>query len=385
MSQAFDEALSKAKIKVMASKNSCFLANVAMRLRYEATDDIRTAAIDGVTMYFNEDFFMNKLTPETRVTTLLHEVGHVTRQHTVRRGSRDPQVFNEAGDYVINQELKDAGWTPIEWVEDDGRPNGWLQDDRFKDMHTEKVYEILMQEYQNQPPPPSSGMFADLGMPPPSGMSQEQVQAAITDIIIASAQAARMAGQAGSIPGEVQVYLDGLLQPKLPLAHHLRRFFKVLAAKSFTWARPNRRHQARGLYLPAIRGKSLCHIAFGMDMSGSVSDADIKRYVSELVGVIKQLKPTKLTLVQFDTRIISVDEITTVNDLLKIELKGRGGTNIMPIMDWAHREKPEALVIFSDGEFNINSGMNPHIPVLWMIHGGTPFYCEFGQTTMFEV
>lgn len=384
MSQAFQESLAKAKIKIMADKDSCFLANVALRMRYEIDNSQSTAAVDGITVFLNEEFFLNRLNPETRATTLLHEIGHVVRQHNDRQGNRHPGLYNEAGDYVINQELKDSGWEPIKWISlITEMPTEWLQDDRFKGMSTEEVYDILLAEQQNGMPPPP-GMFPDLKKPP-KDMSKEAMTNAVQDILVSSAQAAIMAGQAGSIPGEVQVFLDGLLKPKLPLASQLRRFFKVLNAKSYTWSRPNRRHQARGIYLPAARGQELCHIAFAFDMSGSVSDKDIKRYVSELVGVMTQLKPTKLTLVQFDTRIISVDVMKSVNDIMKLKLQGRGGTQIMPLMDWAHKEKPEALVVFTDGEFTINESMNPKVPVLWLIHGGRKFPGPFGQTTTFEV
>lgn len=387
MSQAFQETLAKARIKIMAAKNTCFLANVALRLRYEIDNSQPTMAVDGITVYINEDFFMNALTPDGRAIAILHEVGHVTRMHLERRGTRDPQLYNEAGDYVINQELFDSGWPELTWTcQVTQRPTKWLQDNRFRGMSTEEVYDILLQEQQKHPnpPPPPSGMFDDLRKPP-KGTTEEQVSNAVREILISSAQAAVMAGQAGTIPGDIQVYLDSLLHPKLPLAHHLRRFFKVLNNSSYTWSRPNRRHQARGIYLPASRGKALCHIAFAFDMSSSVSDADIHRYVSELAGVMIQLKPTKLTLVQFDTRIISVDEIRSVQDILKLKLCGRGGTSIEPVMEWANAERPEALVVFTDGEFYINAGMNPKVPILWMIHGSKHFNGPFGQTTFFEV
>lgn len=393
MNDDFEMAVSKALIKIMNDRNSCFMANVAIRLKYIEDNTQSTAWVNGTEVGINRELFLNLMSAEQRPVVILHEIGHVVRSHLTRGESKDHTIYGWAGDYVINQELKDSGWAPLIWNDPVHGKCHWLQDDRFKGMTTEEVYDILLKEQppedQSPPPPPKgatgeSTPFDDLKSPQ-GEEAKKKVEQQMQDIIISSAQAAIMAGKPGSIPGDIQVYLDGLLRPKLPLAFHLRRFFKVLNNTSFTWSRPNRRHQARGLYLPALKGKTLCHIAFAFDMSGSVSDADIHRYVSEVAGVLKELKPTKLTLVQFDTRIISIDEIRSVNELKNLELRGRGGTDVHELMQWANKTKPEALVIFTDGEFYVTDAMDPKIPVLWMIHGRSPFNCPFGQVTKFEI
>lgn len=410
-----EQAMVHAKVAFMKDPKAMFLYTVCFHLKFAWDDRVKTACVDGYTMTISPKFWM-KISHEMRVSMLAHETGHVVREHMARRGNRDPKLYNYAGDYVINQELKDSGYAPIKWTLDDGRDTTWLQDDRFADMSTERVYDILLSE-QPPPPPPQSGS-GGTGQPSPAGDGQDgsgtgpdapgddpnahwmdiaeptkdangdpvsaaEVAEHVKEIIISAAQAAVMNGQPGSIPGAVQMYLDSLLKPKLPMSTYLRRFFTALQKNDYTWQRPNRRYMP--VYLPSMRSEALCEIAFAYDMSGSVSDDDIKRYVSEMVGVMRNLKPTKLTLILFDTEIRSVNTISSVHDLINVKLIGRGGTDIHPLMEWADKNKPAALCVFTDGEFRVRE-KKPPCPILWMIHNKhRPFKCNYGTIIPFEV
>jgi predicted metal-dependent peptidase len=412
-----EQAMVHAKVAFMNDLKAMFLYTACFHLQFKWSDKIPTAQVNGYTMTLNPVFWM-KISHEMRVTLLAHETGHVIRDHMTRRGNRDKKLYNYAGDYVINQELKEAGYAVIKWTLDDGRDTHWLQDDRFAGMSTERVYDIL---YAEQPPPPPPTSAGGSGAPSPAGQSTPgdgegagsapadgtdpdahwvdiaepsedangdpvdaaQVADHIKEIIVASANAAQMNGQPGSIPGAVQMYLDSLLKPKLPMSTYLRRFFTALQKNDYTWQRPNRRYMP--MYLPSMRSEALCEIAFAYDMSASVKDTDIKRYVSEMVGVMRNLKPTKLTLILFDTDIRSVTTIKSVQDLINVKLIGRGGTDIYPLMEWADKNKPAALCVFTDGEFYVRE-QKPPCPVLWMIHNKRrKFECDYGTIIPFEV
>ena len=64
------------------------------------------------------------------------------------------------------------------------------------------------------------------------------------------------------------------------------------------------------------------------------------------------MKPDKITLIQFDRNIKSVDSISNIRDLMNVKFIGRGGTRIEPVMNWADKHKPKLLLVFTDGEFN---------------------------------
>lgn len=384
-------ALSKAKIKIMDNKDLCFFAEVLLRLKYEWVEDplkIDTGGVSDTTMYINTAFFMS-LCPDRRQSFLIHEVKHITHMHGPRRLNRDKNLWNIAGDFRINQDIKNAKMAALWWVcQLTGQTMHWCQDDKYDgdQWTTEAIYDDIVEE---MPPPPSGKKpkpFDDL-LEPEGGFTEEkvkQMEANIQEIIMDAVVAATQQGNPGSIPDEIRIWIDSLLKPKLPMADHLRRFFKDVNQSSWTWTRPNRRYAAQGLYLPTRQGKQLCHICFAFDMSCSVSEEDIRRYLTEVHNVMVRLKPSKISILQFDTRVISVTTVKNVRELMGMELKGRGGTSIHPVMDWAKEEKPEALVVFSDGEFQMPF-TNPKVPVLWMIHGRQRIHPAFGQVTMFEV
>ncbi|ANT44314.1 HNH endonuclease [Pseudomonas phage vB_Pae575P-3] len=401
---AEDIALSKAKIRIIGDSKVSFYANIMMGLKYVWEEGMGTAAIDGITMFIDPKFFMS-LDEMSRKTVILHEIEHVWRHHIgkVRMGDRDPMLYNIAGDHVINNNLLACGYGPISWTDyRTGAKCNWVCDPKYANMSTEDVYADLYQEQQTQgggglssPTQGNSGSgnpvpFDDISRPAPTKddgtpMSETEIQGAINDLILSAATAARANGNPGSIPGEVQVFIDSLMFPKLPLPHLLRQFFQVVKRGGFTWARPNRRLINR-YYLPSRRGKALLRIAIAMDLSASVSNEEIRRYLSEIANIFVTLKPTQLDIIQFDASIRSVDTVPNLNALMNMELKGRGGTCIAPVMQWAAENKPHALVVFSDGEFR-HYNDNPGVPILWLIHPysrKSNWKAPYGQVILFD-
>lgn len=381
-----DSALSKAKIKIIGNPKVAFYSRIMMGLKYEWAD-IETTDVDGTLMRISPQFWA-QLNVDTRQTVLLHEVEHIVRMHLVRVGNRDHAKYNRAGDYIINNGLDHAGFKAPIWLNKMGLPCTWLMNHQYDNMDTEQVYDLL----PDVPPPPPSGMpmptpFDDLKKPEDDAggtMSDAVLEAKITELILDAAISATMAGEAGSIPGEVQVWIDSLLKPKLPLCYLLRKFFEKVPFGGYTWARPNRRYRPQGVYLPTRRGKSLIKIAVAFDMSGSVTDEDTKRYMTEVHDVLVKLKPDVLTLIQFDTCVKSVHSIKSASDLMNMHMTGRGGTDVRPVIQWAADNKPNALLIFSDGEFRIPND-NPNVPIMWLIHGRNPNWsAPFGQVLYFK-
>lgn len=381
----FWKAVTKARLDLMQMPAATFVTTLAlmMKQRIDDTPDNLTAATDGLAIFYNTGFFQG-LTRKQRPTLIAHEAMHAALDHMELAKAHgitkeNHKRFNRAADFVINDFLVLAGFEPL--------PN-WCHDVQYRGMNTVQVYRLLQED-------PSSGggggagePMNDLRQPGESepGMSESEVKQAVKANITAAAVAAQMKGgaAAGSVPSDVQVFLDSLLKPKLPMAAHLRKFFNAIDKSNYSWQKLNRRFYP--MLMPGLQGKKLGHIAFAFDMSSSVSDADIKRYVTELMAVVRNLKPEKISLVQFTCEIKSVHRIKTVRELAAVELRGRGGTDIEPLMEWAKLHKPTALCVFTDGEYS-HPSFNPGCPVMWMIHGYSKdmFHCDFGTTIRFDV
>ena len=126
------------KVRVRLLLQHPFFGNLATRLKIvDATDRIPTAAVDGRRMFINVNF-VAKLNDDELMFLIAHEVMHCVFEHMIRRGDRRPDVWNMAGDYVINQILVDERiGTQIKAVP-------ILLDNKYRGMASEEVYDDLM-------------------------------------------------------------------------------------------------------------------------------------------------------------------------------------------------------------------------------------------------
>jgi predicted metal-dependent peptidase len=350
-----ERELDRTKTQVFLGSSAAFLGPLMCSMDFVWDDTQPTAWTDGTQIGWNPYWFL-KLPPKTRLTVLTHELWHPAFMHMVRIGERDPKVWNWAGDIVINNGLEDEGYS-FETVE-----NCW-KDQAFKGWNTEAVYEALMAQ---QVPPPPCGPFGAGGDDGDIKLDGAKQQQAINNVLQA-AHAAQLAGQPGAVPGHIQEIIKNFLKPKVKWDVELNRFMTELLNQYYSWRRPRRRTLSHGIYLPSrIDDKErLQHLTWYFDVSGSVSNAMIRRFVSEVHFVWNKFKPKAMTLVMFDTFIRKVLEFKEGDKFEEIKVLGRGGTSFIPVRDHIMETKPNAAIIFSD---MICTPMTPgpECPVLWV-------------------
>lgn len=366
MNNDHEKALSKTKIKLMTTADMTFFMTVCFSLRYEWDDKIPTACTDGRTITFNPSFFMG-LSEEERLFILLHETMHVAYLHMARLQDRDIRKWNIAADYVINLQLVDRKLK---------MPKGGLCDEKWRDMSAEEVYKAL---------PDDLSVECDLDiLPGEEGQGGEKLVQDVQDILVRAAVASRMSSdKPGSIPGDIEIFLNKLLNPELPWNRLLQKYLNAFCKNDYSFRKPNRRFFPKH-HMPSLTGEKLMNLSIAVDTSGSVSDADFLKFISEVASILRMMKPEKITLVQFDTTIKAIDTIKDLKDLQKCKFKGRGGTRIDPVMDWAIEEKPQLLMVFSDGYFD-PAHTPPPGELLWMIHNNEQFKAPFGKTIHYKI
>ena len=395
--KVLQKSLDKAKVTLMGKPDTIFFTTVLFGLKFRWNEHIPTARTNGIELEINPDFWMSRPI-EHHALILLHEVGHVIFQHCLpsRMGKRNNHdKWNEAGDYVINGMYAKRGWKI---------PDGWLYSPAFADLSTEQVYDRLPD------PPPNAGNgqgMSDIvmgNMPPPPGQDQngnqqpqqgqgsgqqpqmtpQQIEEKLNEIIVRAALQSKIGGdKPGTIPGAVEILLDKLKSPKLPWTTILRRFLNDRIKEDYSWRKPNRRYFPDH-HLPSQDSEGLGHLAFAVDTSGSVSNADFNRFISELASVLKQFRPKRMSLIQFDTCIRSIDEITTVQDLMRVKFYGRGGTNVYEVMQWAEKHNPMALLVFTDGGFRqVDTKLKSSL--IWLIHNNPNWKGRQGKTINYEM
>lgn len=353
-------ALSKAKIQLMARPDSAFFTTICFSLRHMFDDTVSTACTNGKWIKFGTKFFMD-LDQEERIFLLLHETMHCAYLHMARKPAGScPDKWNIACDHVINLQLIERGFK---------MPKMGYADRKYTGLSSEEVYALL-------PDNPGKPNMQDLieGDGEPAEMEKEMAEI----LVRAAIQSKVSQDKPGTIPGEIEIFLDRLLNPKLPWNRILQKYLQAFAKNDYTWRKPNRRFFPKH-HLPSLYSESLMNIAIAVDTSGSVSDSDFLRFVTETNSILRIMKPEKITLIQFDTEIKSVDEVRNVHELMRVKFTGRGGTYINPVLDWVNANKPQLLLVFSDGGFYFYTETTK-VPVIWLIHDNQQFNAPFGKT-----
>jgi len=359
-------ALNKAKIALMSRPDSTFFTTVCFSLKHVWDDHIPTACTNGLEIRFNPAFFMS-LSREEQVFLLIHESMHVALLHMARLNIRDHSKWNIAADHVINLMLITRGFK---------MPAMGLADPQYADMSTDQVYDLLPDDAKLP-----EGL-KDLVSPDTSAEVFEQ---SIQDILIRASVQAKMNGDsAGSIPGQIEIYLDKLLKPRLPWNRILQKYLNSTAKNDYSFRKANRRYFPTH-HLPSLHSENLQDIVIAVDTSGSVSTEDFTVFVTEVDSILRMMKPAKITLIQFDAAIKSINEVRSVKELSKIIFTGRGGTDITEVMDWTKAHKPQLLLLFSDGYFQIKEAHKTKVPMLWLIHNTPKFSAPFGKVIHYSI
>lgn len=341
-----------------------FFGRLALYLKLKENSTIPTAATDGKYIHYNPQFLLSISDDQAR-SEVAHEISHCMLNHLTRRGGRDPRIWNIAADYVINLILKKAGFQ---------LGPDWLLDDKYDGMSTEQVYELLI---KNAPPP--NPKFTPCDLLPPEGSTVEAKQVE-REWQIAVIQTAIEAKRQGSVPCGLERFLDDLVHPKVPWRNALSRFLNQTTKDDYTWTRPNKMFVSQNLFLPSIRSENTGHIAAVIDTSGSISQQVFTAFISELSGIMAQVRPEKLTVVSADAAINHID-VFARGEPIEVKMYGGGGTDFRPAIKHFADDPPAALVYLTDLEGPC--GDDPGFPVLWCCT--TDKVGKWGQTIKLEV
>lgn len=367
--------LDRVKSKVFLGKNAAFLATLMCSMEFVWSDHVQTAATNGLTLWWNPEFFMS-LDPKVRETVLVHELWHPAFLHMLRRGSRNPKIWNYAADIVINNQLDSEGYSfegTSPWL--DHSYDGWNTEDIYDDLYKkgEEYLQQSMPMYQWVNPGSGIGDETDIIEPGENGTDDSpgaksqaaQIAHAITNNVVMASHNAKLAGD---LPGNVEVILKQFLEPKLPWKNLLQNFFNQLCTQDYSWSRPNRRYN--DMYLPSLQDQqeALDHLVYYLDVSGSISEMDIIRFHSEFKYVKETFVPEKMTMVQFDTIIQKEEVFERDRPFEEIHVIGRGGTSLVCVRDHILENKPTAAVIFSDLYCDVMEKLpiGSEIPIIWI-------------------
>ena len=372
-----------------------FLGALTLRLPLVEADPkwCPTVATDARAFYYNRRY-IEALSFEQAKFVLAHEALHCALSHFARREHRDRRRWDLACDFAINPLLVADGLKPV--------PEAIILD-AFKDMTAEEIYPCIQENPDEEPmdqhlydqedrpqgpgeqgggeggagqsrdddggsspgqPDPQAG-----GAPQPPPLSAPERDALNKQWQQRLASAAQQAIQAGKLGGSMARIVDHLLQPQLPWRMLLAHYMTSVARDDYSFAHPSRREGSA--ILPGMRSQHI-DLIIALDTSGSISDEEMREFVSE-VNAIKGQVGARITLHACDDKLAQEGPWTFEpweEIRLPAQWHGGGGTKFTPLFDWAdNRDRaPQLLLYFTDakGEFPQNE---PAYPVLWLVKG----------------
>ena len=427
-----DKQIKAAQAKVNAArkfilrKQSFFASIMITKLQFKM-ESCGTMFTDGKIVGW-DPVFVHKA-PQAKVTyVILHEILHVALRHHLRRGKRDPGMWNTAADYVINPLICRMGLTvrrslsieklrslsrgffetPGNYTEPSyAMPSDGLFDPKYFGLNTEQVYRLLEQEGDDDGDQSQSGdgddnsdgdqsqsgegdggqsgqggwgevrdfPGADGGAATSTEKAEEELE--ITQAVVMAEMTSKGRGDA---PYGIVESVTGDGGPSQDWKDVLRDLLVDYVPSDYTFDRPNRMHLSGPILMPSVYLEGLGHVAVFTDASGSMSAAEFNQAMADTMDICEELQPECMTLIQFDTK-ASEPEVLDRGDMPELKRKRRGGTDFRaPFRKAAELgllDDFDVIIVFTDGG-DFNWPAQPDCPVIWastgaFISGDPPF------------
>lgn len=371
-----EQRLEKAIMKLLSEKQLAALFGVMMIGTKTISDTHPTAATDGKNEWYGRKYVASMGDKKLR-GLILHELGHKMFQHLTTWQNLwkiDPQRANLAADYVVDQWVQDE----IDKGVDAEVPDPTI-DPRFKGFSVQQVWDAL--------PPGKGGKGSGKDQHDWEGaqqMTQEQRQQLAHEIDSALRQ-----GYANVKPEDRDRSINELLEPAVDWRECTREFVQTYCAGSDfgSWRRPNRRFLGAGYYMPSGVSERIGELVVAIDTSGSIDQAALTEFLSELVGIVRDAKPERIRLLYWGSEVVA-DEVYESDVMANIANATKpadgGGTEPQCIPEYMAKNSinPQAVVVLTDG-YVPNWGNWAH-PVLWCIKGNRNAKPSTGKTVHVE-
>jgi predicted metal-dependent peptidase len=375
-----------------------FFGNLATRLKLVNADEwCPTAATDGRNFYYNTRF-IKMLRPKEVEFLFGHEVLHCVYDHFGRRGERDPQLWNIANDYCVNQDLKEHN------VGEFITSVPCLYDKKYRGMSSEEVYDSL---YENAEKIDIGKLLDQMldehldgngdgdgdgdeegdgkGRPKLSESDRQAIRDEIKEAMLAAAAAS---GDAGNLPAGVKRLIQELTEPKMNWRELLRMQLESTIKSDYTWMRASRKGWHMDAVMPGMKLDPMIDIAVAIDTSGSIGEAMLRDFLSEIQGIMDSFPAYKIHVFCFDTEVHNPAQYNSDNlDMITdYEPGGGGGTDFTAIYDYLKAEEiePKRLVVFTDGYPFGSWGDENYTDTVWILHGTTSIVPPWGQFAYYE-
>ncbi len=401
----------RARIDILLEHPYFATALLAIPLRGTAERAISKALVtDGQRIVYRHDLVAALDRPSIR-RLIMHALAHTLLRHPERGGTRDWDRWTVACDIAVELLLRDFGMDREQGSEQSASParsEPVLKE--FEGRAAEEIYEVLASQPTRALGPLSDP--ADAMLRPSAAAdarakvddedddgsrrsaeerhaserasferaaSEDEAPTAVelerlTRGFATSVKSTKPGGSAGDGSSEI----DAAQTSKVPWLQLLAQFMRERIGRSWSFARPNRKHLWRGLYLPGPSELEAGRFVVAIDTSGSMSDRDLGMILSE-IDAISRMCACELTVLQFDSEIHAVAEFShhgqedaSIGSTRIMRMFGRGGTDLRRPFEWVDEQRRNgrsisALIVCTDGFGPLPAAAPPSLPVLFML------------------
>lgn len=350
----------EAKLRLINKPHNAFIGSLLYDLNIVPNYSVKDAFLDSIKqeMHLNPEYFC-RLTHEQQATVLAHEVYHYALMHDLRRGQRDSELYQKAADQVVNNLLADGGFElPID-IE---------VDPKYAKQSTETVYNMMEDDIKNNGDSNNninntngnSGSGNGSGSSLSNDLNTNQqidqdainkVQASITKADAAEELANGTSMSAGNSGSVFETLFKKIKEGKLNWITILQEYMDELTQGEQSWARLNRRWLPYDIYAPDVVSENhIEKVALAFDVSGSVSQAEIRAFLNEMKLIKNQLDPETMDVVTFNHKIVDIFTIAKEDNFDEVKMNIDGGTNLHPVFKHYMKKEnqPKFLIVFSD-------------------------------------
>ena len=344
--------------RVRAAHERSYFAPALFNLVPVETTLIDSMAVDAHWRLYYNAKWLAATTVEENATLLIHEVGHLLRNHKGRKrdaGVRDDRRWNTAGDCEINDDLHAEG---LPLPGDPPLPQNY----GLQTGDTAEHY------YSQLPTPPSDAQDCGSGahgerrfweLPGDDGSEGGVPGVDRIKAELVRRETARRIDETSPYADDVSLawrrWARATLAPKIDymatIRHVVRRALRDSTLRQYdrTYRRPHRRQAYYGELLMPSFHQPRPRAGFLIDTSSSMEDSQLARAVAELGGLTRQLGYGADVVVACCDA--AVHDVKKVFSAAQVELYGGGGTDMRVGMRAfiERRSTPiDLLVIVSD-------------------------------------
>lgn len=375
----FYKLVDKVNLALMEDKENFygyFLFQVGREIRYDiATPTAINFKGAKYIIYFNPLIFL-QLNISQMQGSIKHEIHHVLALHLIRAKELKKRystlAVNMAMDIVANQYIDHlpSYATTLEWV--NTKYNLKLEPYNSMDYYVREIQgELdLLEEDKEGEEDDSKGDIKDEYDPKETHDTWDESDDIDDKTMKSFTERFAELSSKGKLPIQVESMLKALRgnENEIPWNVYLKKLMGTLeSSKKKTVTRRSRRQPNRLDLKGELRGHR-AKIAVAIDISGSISDAEFKQAMKEVLSIVKNYN-SEVTIIECDSNIKRAYKVKSIKGIRERVATG-GGTQFTPVFEYINNSDTNLLIYFTDGKGEDKLKVTPKgFRTLWVISG----------------